>query len=61
MSSLMALWIEYKSYKESRLNNPDVAYYRWRREYPNAIRFEEFFDLTENKECTNVSNNTDQR
>jgi hypothetical protein len=37
-------WLSYRSYEFNRLNRPDIEYYRWRKIYPDALRFEEIFD-----------------
>ena len=42
-------WLSYRSYEANRLRSPEVAYYRWRALYSDAIQFEEIFDNNFNR------------
>lgn len=37
-------WLTYRSYEHNRLCNPHIPYYKWRKVYADAMKFEEIFD-----------------
>ncbi len=37
-------WLTYRSYEHNRKSNPEIAYYRWRSLFADAILFEEIYD-----------------
>jgi len=44
MTKSVVNWLEYRSYEHNRLRRPDIAYFRWRRIFKDAIVFEEIFE-----------------
>lgn len=36
-------WLTYKSYEHNRLRRPDIPYYKWRKLFKDAVKFEAIF------------------